>query len=58
MTSIWRRAQRDLAQPNDRGRLVIATESGHDIPNDQPAIVINAVRQVVSEAAPAAGSSG
>jgi pimeloyl-ACP methyl ester carboxylesterase len=43
----WRQLQRELAQLVPGGRLVIATESGHDIPHEQPELVLDAIRDVV-----------
>ncbi|HEX8148221.1 MAG TPA: alpha/beta fold hydrolase [Pyrinomonadaceae bacterium] len=42
--------QRDLASRSPRGRQVMAEKSGHFIHQDQPELVINAIRQVVEEA--------
>jgi pimeloyl-ACP methyl ester carboxylesterase len=39
--------QRELAQLVPGGRLVIATESGHIIQDDQPELVLDAIRDVV-----------
>ncbi|MDQ3919231.1 MAG: alpha/beta hydrolase [Acidobacteriota bacterium] len=41
--------QRDLASRSPRGRQVVADRSGHFIHQDQPELVINAVRQVIEE---------
>jgi pimeloyl-ACP methyl ester carboxylesterase len=43
----WRQLQRELAQLVPGGRLVVATESGHDIHHDQPELVLDAIRDVV-----------
>jgi pimeloyl-ACP methyl ester carboxylesterase len=43
----WRQLQRELARLVPGGRLVIATESGHDIQHDQPELVLDAIRDVV-----------
>jgi pimeloyl-ACP methyl ester carboxylesterase len=40
-------AQRDIASLEPDSRLVIATRSGHDIHQDQPELVIDAIAQVV-----------
>lgn len=45
----WSTAQRELAALSTRGRLVIAEHSGHAVHIEQPRIVIDAIRQVVSE---------
>jgi pimeloyl-ACP methyl ester carboxylesterase len=44
---LWQQLQRELAQLVPGGRLVIATESGHDIPHEQPELVLDAIRDVV-----------
>jgi pimeloyl-ACP methyl ester carboxylesterase len=43
----WQQLQRELAQLVPGGRLVVATESGHDIHNEQPELVLDAIRDVV-----------
>jgi pimeloyl-ACP methyl ester carboxylesterase len=43
----WRQLQRELARLVPGGRLVIATESGHDIQHEQPELVLDAIRDVV-----------
>jgi pimeloyl-ACP methyl ester carboxylesterase len=43
----WRQLQRELAHLVPGGRLVVATESGHDIHHDQPELVLDAIRDVV-----------
>jgi pimeloyl-ACP methyl ester carboxylesterase len=43
----WRQLQRELAQLVPGGRLVVATESGHDIQHEQPELVLDAIRDVV-----------
>jgi pimeloyl-ACP methyl ester carboxylesterase len=43
----WRQLQRELARLVPGGRLVIATESGHDIHHEQPELVLDAIRDVV-----------
>jgi pimeloyl-ACP methyl ester carboxylesterase len=44
---LWQQLQRELAQLVPGGRLVIATQSGHDIPHEQPELVLDAIRDVV-----------
>jgi pimeloyl-ACP methyl ester carboxylesterase len=44
---LWQQLQRELAQLVPGGRLVVATESGHDIQQDQPELVLDAIRDVV-----------
>jgi pimeloyl-ACP methyl ester carboxylesterase len=43
----WQRLQRELARLVPGGRLVVATESGHDIQHEQPELVLDALRDVV-----------
>ena len=47
MEDIMSALQNDLAQLVPDARRVIATESGHNIHQDQPELVIAAIRQVV-----------
>jgi pimeloyl-ACP methyl ester carboxylesterase len=44
---LWQQLQRELAQLVPGGRLVIATQSGHNIQDDQPELVLDAIRNVV-----------
>jgi pimeloyl-ACP methyl ester carboxylesterase len=44
---LWQQLQRELAQLVPGGRLVVATESGHNIQDDQPELVLDAIREVV-----------
>jgi pimeloyl-ACP methyl ester carboxylesterase len=43
----WQRLQRELARLVPGARLVVATESGHDIQHEQPELVLDALRDVV-----------
>jgi hypothetical protein len=43
----WRELQKDLTKLSSRSSIVIAKNSGHIIPEDQPEIVVDAIRQVV-----------
>ena len=43
----WRQLQRELAHLAPGGRLVVATNSGHDIQQQQPELVLNAICDVV-----------
>jgi pimeloyl-ACP methyl ester carboxylesterase len=45
---LWRQLQRELAHLVPGGRLVVATNSGHDIQHQQPELVLDAIRDVVS----------
>ena len=47
LQQLWRQLQLELAQLVPGGRLVIATHSGHDIPHEQPELVLDAIRDVV-----------
>jgi hypothetical protein len=42
--------QRDQASLSERGCLVIAHQSGHVVPVDQPEVVVDAIRTVVDSA--------
>jgi pimeloyl-ACP methyl ester carboxylesterase len=44
---LWRQLQRELAHLVPGGRLVIATNSGHDIQHQQPELVLEAIGDVV-----------
>jgi pimeloyl-ACP methyl ester carboxylesterase len=44
---LWRQLQRELAHLVPGGRLVVATNSGHDIQHQQPELVLDAIRDVV-----------
>jgi pimeloyl-ACP methyl ester carboxylesterase len=44
---LWRQLQQQLARQVPGGRLVIATDSGHDIQHEQPELVLDAIRDVV-----------
>jgi pimeloyl-ACP methyl ester carboxylesterase len=48
-TAHWAEAQRLLAGLSTRGRLIVAAGSGHNIHFEQPALVIEAVRQVIGQ---------
>ena len=43
----WRQLQRDQASLSERGCLMIAEQSGHVVPIDQPEVVVDAIRAVV-----------
>ena len=43
----WRRLQQDEASLSEQGCLITAQQSGHVIPIDQPAVVVDAIRTVV-----------
>jgi pimeloyl-ACP methyl ester carboxylesterase len=44
---LWQQLQRELAQLVPGGRLVVATESGHNIQDDQPELVLDPIGDVV-----------
>jgi pimeloyl-ACP methyl ester carboxylesterase len=44
---VWRELQQEMARRSPQGRVIIAEKSGHYIQNDQPDLVIDAVRRVV-----------
>ncbi|OGO43963.1 MAG: hypothetical protein A2W37_02210 [Chloroflexi bacterium RBG_16_63_12] len=44
---LWQELQADLAGLSSNGKLVVAEKGGHGIPVDQPALVVDAIRQVV-----------
>ena len=47
--AIWQELHRELATRSAQSELVVARQSGHYIQNDEPALVIDAVRRVVSK---------
>jgi pimeloyl-ACP methyl ester carboxylesterase len=46
--------QKELVRRSSRGKQIMAEKSGHNIHRDQPELVIEAIRQAVEEAKPAA----
>jgi pimeloyl-ACP methyl ester carboxylesterase len=44
---LWRQLQRELAHLVPGGRLVVTTNSGHDIQHEQPELVLDAIGDVV-----------
>ncbi len=46
----WMRFQQDLVSLSPQGKQIIATESGHFIQDQQPAVVINAIQKIVEHA--------
>jgi pimeloyl-ACP methyl ester carboxylesterase len=46
LEAVWLPLQEELAALTPDGRLIVAAESGHFIPGDQPELVIAAIRQV------------
>ena len=53
---IWQELHRELATRSPRAVLIVAPHSGHYIQNDEPSLVIEAVRRVVANAR--SGSAG
>jgi len=47
LEQLWRQLQQELARLVPAGRLVIATQSGHDIQHEQPELVLDAIQDVV-----------
>jgi pimeloyl-ACP methyl ester carboxylesterase len=47
---IWQELQKDLATRSPQAEHIVATKSGHYVQNDEPPLVIDAVRQVVAKA--------
>ena len=45
--AIWQELQRELATRSPQGEQIVAPKSGHYIQNDEPSLVIDAVRRVV-----------
>jgi pimeloyl-ACP methyl ester carboxylesterase len=45
----WMRFQLDLVSLSPQGKHIIATESGHNIQDQQPDLVINAIREIVEQ---------
>jgi pimeloyl-ACP methyl ester carboxylesterase len=46
----WRQLQRELAQLVPGGRLVMATQSSHDLQHEQPELVLDAIHDIVQAA--------
>jgi len=46
----WRQLQRDQASLSERGCLIVAEQSGHVVPIDQPDVIVDAIRIVVETA--------
>jgi hypothetical protein len=45
----WMSLQIDLSKRSSKGKLLIAENSSHDIPNDRPDLVIQSIHEVVQE---------
>ena len=48
--AIWQELQKELATRSPQAEHVVATKSGHYVQNDEPQLVIDAVRRVVAKA--------
>ena len=48
--AVWRELQADLARKSTNSSHLVVADSGHDMPFDQPAIVVEAIRAVVEAA--------
>lgn len=48
--AIWQELHRELATRSPQAELVVARQSGHYIQNDEPALVIDAIRRVLKNA--------
>ncbi|HEX8287848.1 MAG TPA: alpha/beta hydrolase [Pyrinomonadaceae bacterium] len=46
----WQELQSELASRSSNGKLIIASESGHYIQFDEPALVVDAIRRVLNSA--------
>ena len=53
----WREMQEDHVRRSSNGKLIVAEKSGHDIQEEQPELVTNAVRQVITLARDKAGQA-
>jgi pimeloyl-ACP methyl ester carboxylesterase len=49
--NVWQELQRELATRSPQAEHIVAAKSGHYIQNDEPSLVIEAVRRVVAKAA-------
>lgn len=49
LEQVWRDLQKDLASRSKQATLLIAEESDHNVPGNQPRIVIEATQQVVAK---------
>ena len=48
--AVWLELQRELASQSSEGRIVIAQKSGHYVHYEEPELVIQAIRDVVTAA--------
>lgn len=47
---LWLALQRDLAGRSSEGRLIVAEKSGHYVHYEEPGLVVQAIRDVVTAA--------
>lgn len=47
---IWIELQQDLTRLSPHSQQLFANQSGHDIPHDQPEIIVNAISDVIAQA--------
>jgi len=47
INTYWRSYQADLVTKSLQGKQIIAEQAGHDIPYDQPEIIVDAVREMI-----------
>jgi hypothetical protein len=52
MEKSWMELQRDFVSRYKNGKLILAKDSSHNIPLDEPEIVIKAIREMVETGAP------
>ena len=55
---IWDEVQQELARISRRGRRIIAKQSGHDVMIDEPSVVVDAVRSIISDLEPNGAAEG
>jgi len=49
LQQIWQDLQSELAGLSSNSTRVIATQAGHDIPNEEPKLVVDAILKLVNE---------
>ena len=50
LQQVWQEMQEELVGLSSSGYQVIATQAGHDIPNEEPELIVEAIRELVQEA--------
>ncbi len=48
-TAIWKELQQDLVTLSERGRIIVAEQSGHHVHADQPELVVNVIISLIDE---------